>query len=83
VISRWAETGWLPPADGVMVRAVLFPDGFLTLIMEFGPEVWTSAMPTSWLLPAARPTTVQGSSTPSSARTSCPASEMLTWNITW
>jgi hypothetical protein len=44
-IARWAETGLVPPAKGVMVNAVELPAGFLTLSIEFITDVCTKAIP--------------------------------------
>ena len=58
MITRWAETGLVPPASGIMVRAVEFPAGFLTVKMELILVVSTIAIPIIWSVPPARPTTV-------------------------
>ena len=31
MITRWADTGFVPPANGVIVKASAFPAGFLTV----------------------------------------------------
>ena len=57
-IVRCAETGSVPPASGVMVRAVVSPAGLTTLKTELTDVVLTIATLTIWLVPVARPTTV-------------------------
>jgi hypothetical protein len=47
VITRWADTGRVPPARGVIVIAEGFPAGLRTVRMEFTAVVSTSAVPTS------------------------------------
>lgn len=39
VITKCAETGFAPPANGVIVNAVLFPVGFLTSRIVFITDV--------------------------------------------
>ena len=46
------------PASGVMVSAVELSKGFRTFSIEFVVDVVTSDIPTIWLVPVARPTTV-------------------------
>jgi hypothetical protein len=58
VITRCAETGLVPPANGVMFNAVELPAGLRTVSTESTFVVCTKAIPTIWLVPVARPTTV-------------------------
>jgi hypothetical protein len=58
VMTRCAETGLAPPADGVMVSAVELPKGLRTVSVESAAVVCTRAISTIWLVPVARPTTV-------------------------
>ena len=83
VITRWAETGLVPPAKGVIVSAAALPAGFLTVKTELIEVVMTIAIPVIWLVPVARPTTVYGKSAPLIVNINCPASLTLTWNNTW
>lgn len=77
-----AETGRVPPASGVIVRAGLFPAGFRTVSTEKADVVLSSTRLEICDVPVARPATVSTCSiTPaplSSPRTSCPASVTLT-----
>ena len=57
-IVRWAETGSVPPANGVIVKAVELSAGFLTVIIELIEVVVTIVIPTIWFVPLALPTTV-------------------------
>jgi len=57
-ITRCAETGRVPPANGVIVSAVALPAGFLTVKTELTVDVVTRAMPIICSVPVARPTTV-------------------------
>ena len=82
LIERVAETGLAPPATGVIVSAVEFPAGFITLNRAFAVDVVMIVLQTSWLVPVARPTTVFGSPLPFSANCSCPGSATLTWKDT-
>ena len=77
-----ADTGSVPPASGVIVRAVELPDGFLTVRIEFTEVVSTKAVPVICDVPVARPTTVYANSIPSRVRTNWPASLTGTWNET-
>ncbi len=45
VIIRYAETGLVPPANGVMVSAVLLPAGLRTVSTELATVVKTSDVP--------------------------------------
>ena len=58
VITRWADTGRVPPATGVMVSAAAVPSGLRTVRMELTEVVCTRAIPTIWVVPPARPATV-------------------------
>ncbi len=58
VITRCAETGRVPPASGVIVSAAAVPLGFLTVKTELATVVSTTAIPTIWDVPVARPATV-------------------------
>ncbi len=58
MITRCAETGLVPPARGVIVSAVELPAGFRTVSIELITVVVTSAIPTIWEVPVARPSTV-------------------------
>ncbi|MDU0204704.1 hypothetical protein ACYEXS_25075 [Paenibacillus sp. MAH-36] len=56
-MTRCAETGIVPPATGVMVRAVELPAGFLTVMMELMIVVCKILMPVICEVPVARPAT--------------------------
>ena len=58
MITKCADTGLVPPASGVIVRAVEFPAGFLTVKIEFADEVEIILIPMISEVPVARPTTV-------------------------
>lgn len=58
MITRCAETGLVPPARGVMVKAVELPVGFRTVSIELMTVVVTRVIPIIWEVPVARPTTV-------------------------
>lgn len=45
MITRWAETGSVPPDIGVIVRAAALSAGFLTVNIEFIAVVSTIATP--------------------------------------
>ena len=57
-MTRWAETGLIPPARGVIVRAAALPAGFLTVNTEFIVVVSTRNIPEILLVPVTLPTTV-------------------------
>ena len=57
-MSRWADTGLLPPAIGVIDNALASPKGFRILRIVLGTIVCMKKRPTIWLVPVARPTTV-------------------------
>ena len=57
-MTRCAETGLVPPARGVIVRAAALPAGFLTVNTEFVRVVSTRNIPEISLVPAVLPTTV-------------------------
>ena len=63
MITRCAETDSVPPARGVMVKAVELSAGLRTVSIEFMTEVCTMAIPTICEVPVALPTTVYASST--------------------
>lgn len=46
VITSDAETLWVPPAIGVIVRAGELPGGLITLKIEYGTEVTINTSPT-------------------------------------
>ena len=52
------ETGDVPPARGVIVKAVGFPAGFLTVNTESIVVVSIRNIPEMSLVPVAQPTTV-------------------------
>ena len=79
-MTRWAETGRVPPASGVIVNAAALPAGFRTVKTELITVVVTIAVPTIWEAPVARPATVYSRSEPFSVRINCPASSTLTKN---
>ena len=79
---RCADAASVPPADGVTVRAVGFPDGLRTVKTAPGAVDVTTANPVIADVPVARPVAVGKSSLPSSVRTSCPGWFTLTLNIT-
>ena len=56
-----AVLAWVPPASGVIVSAFEFAAGLTTEITESAVVVVTSASPVIWLVPVARPKTVEGS----------------------
>ena len=58
VITRWADTGCVPPAEGVTVSDVSFSTGLRTVRTEFVAVVVTIAMPTICDPSPSRPTTV-------------------------
>ena len=64
VITRCAETGCVPPANGVIVSAVELSAGFLTVKTELIVVVVKIANPIIWLVPGALPTTVYASGSP-------------------
>ena len=82
MITKCAETGRVPPANGVIVRAAAVPSGFRTVRTELITVVSTIAIPTIWEVPVARPATVYAKSSPFKVKISCPASVTLTWNST-
>ena len=82
VITKCAETGRVPPANGVIVSAAAVPSGFRTVRTELITVVSTIAIPTIWETPVARPATVYAKSSPFKVKISCPASVTLTWNNT-
>ena len=51
VITRCAETGRVPPASGVIVRAAAVPAGFRTVRTELMTVVSTIAILTIWEVP--------------------------------
>lgn len=57
-ITNDALFGLVPPAKGVMVSAVEFPAGFLTVSTEFMVDVLINASSVISEVPVARPTTV-------------------------
>ena len=57
-MTRCAETGLVPPARGVIVRAAALPAGFITVNTEFVRVVSTRNIPEISLVPAVLPTTV-------------------------
>ena len=58
VMIRFADTMRVPPAPGVMVNAGELKKGLRTVSVELTLVVCTRAIPTIWLVPVARPTTV-------------------------
>ena len=58
VITRCADTGRVPPAKGVIVRAAALPAGLRTVNIELTVVVVTTAIPTICEVPVARPATV-------------------------
>ena len=77
VMTKCAETGLLPPANGVMVSEEGLPE-LTTRNIALADAVVSSDMPTIWLLPAARPTTVDAMVTPLIEIANCPDSITLT-----
>lgn len=73
VITRCAETGCVPPANGVIVSAVELSAGFLTVKTELIVVVVKIANPIIWLVPVALPTTVYASGAPFNVNSNCPA----------
>lgn len=73
IITRWADTGRVPPESGVIVSAVEFPEGFLTVNIELTDVVVTIAVPIICEVPVARPKTVYSKSAPFKVNISCPA----------
>ena len=57
-MTKCAETGLVPPASGVTVKAVALPVGLRTVKTEFSAVVSIIAIPTICEVPVARPTTV-------------------------
>ena len=57
-MTRWAETGLVPPARGVIVRVAALPAGVLTVNTEFVIVVSTRNIPEISIVPVALPTTV-------------------------
>lgn len=74
VIIRCAETGCVPPANGVIVSAVELAAGFLTVKTELIVVVVRIANPIIGLVPVALPTTVYASGAPFNVNSNCPAS---------
>lgn len=58
IIIEWAETGSVPPALGVIVRAVVSLAGFRTVNIEVATVVDIIDTPKIWEVPAALPTIV-------------------------
>ena len=58
VMTKWAETGLVPPATGVIVRALAVPLGFWTVNIEFAVVVVIKTIPVIWSVPVALPLTV-------------------------
>ena len=73
-----ADTGFVPPANGVIVNDVDSPAGFLMLIDVFGIIVSIKQVSEINDVPVALPTTVYACSAPFNAITNCPASVTLT-----
>ena len=63
-MTKCAETGSVPPAEGVIVRAVALSAGFRTVKMELIEVVVIIAIPIIWLIPVALPTTVYSRGAP-------------------
>ena len=63
-MTRCAETGRVPPASGVIVKAAALSAGFLTVNIESTEVVVTIAIPIICEVPVARPTTVYSKSAP-------------------
>ena len=68
----------MPPASGVTVRAVVFPDGFLTVNIELTMAVSTRNIPEISLVPVALPATVYSKGNPFNVNSNYPASETRT-----
>lgn len=83
VITRWAETGCVPPAKGVIISAVELSAGFLTVNIELIVDVSKRANPIVWLVPVALPTTVYAKESPFKVNSNYPSSLTPTWNNTW
>lgn len=58
VITRWAETGFVPPVKGVIVDDVGLSAGFLTVKIESICVVVIMLVPILYVVPVVRPTTV-------------------------
>lgn len=83
VITRCAETGCVPLANGVIVSAVELSAGFLTVKIELIEVVVKIANPIIWLVPVVLPTTVYDNGAPFNVNSNWPASVTPTWNNTW
>jgi len=81
VITRCAETGCVPPTNGVIVSAVALSAGFLTVKTELIVVVIITN-PIIWLVHVALPTTVYANGAPFNVNCNWPASVTLTWNKT-
>ena len=58
MITKCADTGLVPPASGVIVKAVEFLAGFLTVSIQFTDVVVIMLIPIISEVPVARPPTV-------------------------
>ena len=77
-INRCADTGLVPPATGVTVKADTSADGFEILIIELLLVVVIKLNPTICDVPVARPTTEFNCSIEFNLIHNCPASVILT-----
>lgn len=77
-----ADTGRVPPANGVIVSPFEFPAGFTTARIELLVVVVTNAVDVICDVPVARPTTVYARSALLSVSTNWPDSNTGTWKVT-
>ena len=78
VMVKCADTGFAPPANGVIVKAADSPAGLCTLIVELGDEVCIKHVSLINEVPVALPTTVFPCSRELITITNCPGSLTLT-----
>lgn len=74
VITMCAETGFVPPAVGVIVSAIVLSSGFLTVNIEFSVVIVIINIPEISEVPVALTTTVYAIGVSLIVSYSCPAS---------